>query len=341
MGRKDRERYYVGLHQQAHNKLVGMLAIGESRDEGKRTGEDREKIYSYGTFKTYRRAVMRFIKYVNEQHPECTSLKKAKPYINEWLAMRRDNGASAWTLSMEACALAKLYGIPPDSDLRFHAPPRRREDIRRSRVDAKRDRHFSLTNNAELIRFACATGCRRNVLERLRGDDLWSRERMLNRFAELESKNELREDEYLQLRLIRETLEMFPDMEYWIYHRRDKGGRSRYAPVRPDLQDVVLWRMQGIAPDALVFQTVHSAADIHHYRGEYAKWLYLHYTRPLEEIPYDRVNAGTGKRYQSEVYCCKGDEAGRRLDRAALKKVSYSLGHTRVTVVPRNYLYGM
>ena len=49
MGRKDRERYYVGLHQQAHNKLVGMLAIGESRDEGKRTGEDREKIYSYGT----------------------------------------------------------------------------------------------------------------------------------------------------------------------------------------------------------------------------------------------------------------------------------------------------
>ena len=243
MGRKDRERYYVGLHQQAHNKLVGMLAIGESRDEGKRTGEDREKIYSYGTFKTYRRAVMRFIGYVNREHPECTSLKKAKRYVNEWLEVRRDNGASAWTLSMEACALAKLYGIPPDSDLRFHAPPRGREDIRRSRVDAKRDRHFSLTNNAELIRFACATGCRRNVLERLRGYDLWNRERMLNRFAELESKNELREDESLQLRLIRETLEMFPDMEYWIYHRRDKGGRSRYAPVRPDLQDVVLRRM--------------------------------------------------------------------------------------------------
>ena len=149
MGRKSREKYHLTLHQQAHQKLVSMQAFGESRAKDKLTGADRNRIYSFATYKTYRRAVMRFIKYVEHNHPESTTLKKAKKYANEWLSTRVDAGMSAWTVSMETSALCKLYGILPDDPKRFHAPQRRREDIKRSRGEAKRDKHFSTKNNDE------------------------------------------------------------------------------------------------------------------------------------------------------------------------------------------------
>ena len=48
----------------------------------------------------------------------------------------------------------------------------------------------------------------------------------------------------------------------------------------------------------------------------------------LKKIPYDKVNRGTGKRYQSEVYSCRKDEAGKKLDKAAMLVCSKALGAT-------------
>ena len=152
MGRKNK-KYIKTLHQQAHEKLVRMQAFGDSRAADKLTGADRYKIYSYRTYTTYHRAVMRFIKYVQREHPECTTLKRARRYVNEWLQSRVDANMSSWTVSTEVCALSKLYNVLPDDERRFHTPPRHCADIKRSRVDAVRDRHFSKTNNAELIEF--------------------------------------------------------------------------------------------------------------------------------------------------------------------------------------------
>lgn len=64
------------------------------------------------------------------------------------------------------------------------------------------------------------------------------------------------------------------------------------------------------------------------------------YARKIEDIPYDKINRGTGKKYQSDVYICRSDEKGRKLDRTALLKCSRALGHNRTDVVARNYLYG-
>lgn len=341
MGRSKKNQYHKSLHQQIHERLVAMQAFGDSRREDKRRGEDRGKIYSFSTYQTYRRAAMRFAKYIEQTHPECTTMKKSKRYVSDWLCARREEGVSNWTLAMETSALCKLYGILPDDPERFRPPTRRREDIKRSRGDAKRDAHFSIKNNDELIKFVCATGTRRGVLEKLRGDQLWSRERMEVQAARLGEKDKLADGEAHQLTLLRQALSDFPEFAYFIYHSRDKGGKSRFAPVRPEFQEVVVRRMEEAGPTGLVFQRVHDGADIHHYRGVYARNLYRRFARKIEDIPYDRINRGSGKRYQSEVYCCRGDEKGRKLDRRALLLVSRALGHNRVNVVAENYLYGL
>lgn len=340
MGRGN-QKYRKNLHQQIHEKLVSLQAFGDSRAEDKKSGADRNKIYSFSTYKTYRRAAMRFEKYITRVHPECKTLKKAKRYVNEWLQFRVDSGMSAWTVSMETSALCKLYGILPDDPKRFQAPQRRREDIKRSRGDAKRDKRFSVKNNDELIKFATATGVRRNILERLKGGDLWSRSRMEGRVMELTRKKDLTEHEAKLLGLLEDALATFPEFEFFVFHRNDKGGRSRYAPVWPEYQDLVVRRMSEIAPDELVFLHIHSAADIHSYRAKYCQLLYRNFARDLKSLPYDKYNRGSKTWYQGDLYVCRADERGRMLDRAALLKCSKSLGHSRVDVIPRNYLYGL
>ena len=99
--------------------------------------------------------------------------------------------------------------------------------------------------------------------------------------------------------------------------------------------------MQNAGEYEKIWQHVSSNADIHGYRAEYATILYKQYARKIEEIPYDRINKGTGKRFQGDVYTCRKDESGRKLDRAAMAKCSKALGHNRVCVVADNYLRGL
>ena len=103
----------------------------------------------------------------------------------------------------------------------------------------------------------------------------------------------------------------------------------------------IVERMKNITPDEKVWQHVNENADIHSYRAEYATTMYRAYARNIEDIPYDRVNRGTGKRFQSEVYVCRKDEAGRKLDKAAMLLCSKALGHNRISVVADNYIRGL
>ena len=66
--------------------------------------------------------------------------------------------------------------------------------------------------------------------------------------------------------------------------------------------------------------------------------IYKANAREIKDIPYDRVNKGTGHHYQSEVYTCRKDESGRKLDKAAMLVCSKALGHNRIDVVANNYI---
>ena len=298
MGRRNKT-YSKDLHQQAYDQLTGMLAFGESKKEAMATGTAKNKIFSHATYKNYWKHIKYFLGYIKEKHPECTTLKNAKKYVNEWLQSRVDQGLSAWTVQLEAKALGKLYGISPDDEAYFDPPKRNRQDIKRSRGDRVRDQHFSKTNNDELIKFCRGTGLRRRELQELR------------------------------------------EAQSFIHVRNGKGGRERLSPIIGKHADQIVERIADTPAEEKVWQHIHTSADIHGYRAEYATAIYKAHARAIEDIPYDKINRGTGRRYQSEVYTCRKDEAGRKLDKAAMLVCSKALGHNRISVVADNYIRGL
>lgn len=340
MGRRNKA-YSKDLHQQAYDRLTGMQAFGESKKEAVANGTEKEKIFSFNTYKSYWKHTKYFIKYIKENHPECTTLKSAKKYVNEWLQTRVDQGLSAWTVQLEAKAMGKLYGISPDDENYFKPPKRNREDIKRSRGDRVRDKHFSKTNNDELIKFCKGTGLRRAELGELRGKDLVTREQIEAEIAQLESRPaaELTPADTKRLEMLQDT-RLF-EGDYFTHVRNGKGGRERMSPIIGPNMEQIVERIKSTPAEEKVWQHIHQSADIHGYRAEYATIIYKAKARAIEEIPYDRVNRGTGRKYQSEVYTCRKDEAGRKLDKAAMLVCSKALGHNRIEVVANNYIRGL
>ena len=276
-----------------------------------------------------------------KKHPECTTLKSAKKYANEWLQTRVDQGLSAWTVQLEAKALGKLYGISPDDENYFNPPKRKREEIKRSRGDRVRDKHFSKTNNDELIKFCRGTGLRRKELQELRGKDLVSRAQIEAEISELQKIPEEQRAPSVTKRLeMLQDARLFSE-EWFIHVRNGKGGRERLSPIIGKNAGQIIERIADTPAEEKVWQHIHNCADIHGYRAEYATAIYKAHARAIEEIPYDRVNRGTGRRYQSEVYTCRKDEAGKKLDKAAMLICSKALGHNRISVVADNYIRGL
>jgi integrase len=340
MGRKNKA-YSKNLHQQAYDKLTGMQAFGESKKVAIQNGTAKDKIFSFNTYRTYWNHTKYFIKYIQEKHPECTTLKSAKKFVNEWLQLRVDQGLSAWTVQTEAKALGKLYGIMPEDNNYFKPPERNRKDIKRSRGDRVRDTHFSVTNNDELIKFCKGTGLRRSELSALKGKDLVIRRQIEEKIAQIEVKNEKERThhEIKQMTMLKDT-KMF-EGEYFTYVRKGKGGRERVSPIVGRNAEQIVERIKLTSKEDKVWQYVNSNADIHGYRAEYATTIYKTYARKIEDIPYDKVNKGTGKKFQSNVYTCRKDEAGKKLDKQAMIKCSKALGHNRLSIVADNYLRGL
>ena len=340
MGRKNKS-YYKDLHQQAYDRLNGMQAFGESKKEAIANGTDRGKIFSFNTYQTYWKHTKYFLKYIKETHPECTTLKSAKKYVNEWLQLRTDQGLSAWTIQTEAKALSKLYGIQPDDDGYFKPPKRNREDIKRSRGDRVRDRHFSEENNDELVKFCKGTGLRRSELMELRGKDLVTRAQIEDEIARLNAlpAGERSAAADKRLEMLQDT-RLF-DEEYFTHVRNGKGGGERLSAIIGRFAGQIIGRIRETPAEEKVWQYVNTNADIHGYRAEYATAIYKTHARPIQDIPYDRVHRGTGRRYQSEVYTCRKDEAGKKLDKAAMLVCSKALGHNRISVVADNYIRGL
>ena len=338
MGRDKSYLYKKSLHQQAHEKLMSMQAFGESRYRDKRDGSDKGKIYSYKTYETYREQTRYFVRWVQETHTECKTLKRARKLVNPWLEHLVEQGYSAWTIHTSCAALCKLYGIDKDDPKRFRPPTRHRAEIRRSRGVAARDKDFSVTNNYEIIEFVKATGTRRAVLQKLSGSDLWSSDQITERIGVLLAETERTDAQERELRMLRETMELFPMYSWFLMHRRDKGGRQRLSPICGPGTAAVVARMQATPPNERVWLHVPSGMDVHAFRACYATALYKSHARPIDKIPYDTVNKGTGRLYQSEVYNCRKDEKGKRLDKRAMLLVTKALGHNRLSVAADFYL---
>lgn len=339
MGRRDK-RYSKTLHQQAYEKLNSMQAFGQSKKDAMKDGTARDKIFSYNTYKTYWKHTKYFISYMKENHPQVTTLSKSEKYVNEFLQSRVDQGLSAWTIQTEAKALGKLFGIEPGSKNYFDCPKRERYEIKRSRDTAKRDRHFSKANNAELVNFCKGTGLRRSELEKLKGKDMVNLLQIERRLMELESKTSLTEKEEKTLAMLKDVRLYGGKYDHFLFVK-GKGGRIRLSPIIGIHSEEIIARIEQTGKNENVWLHVHSAADIHGYRGDYATSIYKAYARDIKDIPYDKKHKGTGRMYQGDVYTCRKDEAGKKLDKRAMLVCSKALGHNRIEVVANNYLRGL
>lgn len=339
MGHKKKSSDHRDLHQQAYDRLKGMQHFGDSKKDDKTNDKKHEtdvvseKIYSFSTYQTYWKHTKYFVQYVRKNHPECSQLDKAKKYVSEWLQTRVDAKLSAWTVQTEAAALNKLFRIRKDDPQRFQPPLRRKEDIIRSRGTKSRDRHFSEAKNEELVNFCKGCGFRRNILEKLKGSDLYSREKIEATLKEARIKGD-----YAMKKACTDALRTFPDKDYFILHRNDKGGKTRISPIVGPDKEKIIERMKNTGPDEKVWQYVSSACDVHGYRADYATTLYKEYARPIDQLNYtNKIRCADGK-YRSEIYICRGDEAGKRLDREAIGVISIALGHNREDTAITNYI---
>ena len=342
MGRKNKA-YSKTLHQQAYDKLTSMQAFGESKKEAMKNGTEKDKIFSFNTYKSYWKHIKYFIKYVQETDLKCKTLKSAKKYVNEWLQKREAEGLSASTMHLEAKALGKLYGISPDDENYYQPPKRHREDIKRSRGTAKRDHHFSEKNNDELVKFCKGTGLRRCELSSIKGGDIITKTEIEAEITKLESIPEDKRTaaDEKQLGILKDT--RYFEEEYYVHIRKGigKGGRERYSPIIGEHQKQIADRIIKTPEEKKVWEHIHGAADIHGYRAEYATAVDKAHARDIKDIPYDKINKGTGRKYQSDVYTCRKDEVKRKLDRAAMTMCSKALGHNRAEVFATNYLRGL
>lgn len=287
------------LVRQVQEAYDNMLAIGKSKHQDKIRGDAFGKIYSWNTYKSYMKHANYFARYCRDIHG-CHTLKECRLYVDEWLQHRIDNRLSAYTIKLESAALGKLYGCRTTEFIK--TPSRKRENIQRSRGDKVRDYHFSESNHREFVEFCKSTGLRRAELRTLTGDKLIQKD----------------------------------GKYYIIVNRGSKGGRYREAEVIGNVENVkALMERAGAGK---VFDVVPSGADVHGYRSDYATAVYNKYARPIEEIPYDTIHWGLKCAYQSQVYHCRGDKKGIKMDKMAMLKASQALGHNRISVVGAHYI---
>lgn len=338
MGRKDK-KYRKSLKGQCDEVLRQMLCFGESKLIAKKSDDMKGKIFSKSTYSNYRTHCHYFLDYVKNNHPEETKLDGARKYIKEYIDYRISKGLSAWTIKLDACAINKLYGISEEDDEFVKTPPRKRENIKRSRYPAKRDKNFNEAKHPEFVNFCRGTGLRSEGIKSIKGDCLYTKEQ-LNRKIKIFEIGEIGRphapEQKLEYKILKDT-ELFDEKNY--IKVKEKGGKVRYAPILDSRAKQIVARIKATPPDKKVWANVNKNADIHSYRADYATEMYKKYARNIEDISKDIPVEINGKTRKNGIYTCRReDESGKKLDVVAQLKVSKALGHNRLDVVAENYL---
>ena len=341
------------LVKQVNDKLKSRLAIGESRHAMKQKHKDGEYIFSWTTYRNYLKHICYFVKYIKDD-PRVISelgrkphtLDECKPYCDLWIQSMLDRQLSASTISMCASALVKLFECSREElGIKDIVPEQIRENIKRSRKPAERDKNFKedIAHNKEFADFCRATGLRRSEVAQIRGSDLvWDKNKW-------------------HLSVTCNT----------------KGGRPRLSEIMgtdEEIQRVV--DLCKAAGSNKIYPKPNTNADIHSFRAQYAKKVYQKYARKPEECRNERLilhNGKIDKVYVSKngkadverfnylytgkinkkgmpemkkgyadvptLYRCRSDMNGVLLDRQAIFIASEALGHGRDDVIPDHYMW--
>src|SRR5581483_10125937 len=167
-----------GIIYEALERLDSLMAIGEKRSKAKATalgageltgGFSTGKIHSYQTRTNYQKIVMAFIQWARREYGinRLSRLDaRADELVSDYLSLRIVQGYSAWTLQTERSAF-RLFFSNRQLAADVLLPKRRRENITRSRLPAKRDQHVQPNNWRPLIDLLEVCGLRREEVRDL------------------------------------------------------------------------------------------------------------------------------------------------------------------------------
>lgn len=225
-----------------------------------------------------------------------------------YLKRLHTDGKSDWSIATAAAAINKAMGWSL-SPRKLGLPVRRKEHITRSRLPREHDKR-DFTKYEYQITFAKGTGVRRMSVTVVRPRDC------------------VRNSDGVVIGV----------------HVTEKGGRHRIAPVLTDyrgkITEIVDRAITENSEDAPIFAAYDTHIDNHRFRAEYAAAL-------LHQLEDERA-AGQpvfGGAFALKDYCrLKGKDAQRKAvtsghDNDLLGAVSGALGHNRIEIVLRHYLY--
>lgn len=288
-------------------KVAKERAIGEHRAFCNRHGQAfrltdvrLEGIYSTNTFKNYMRVGGRFLEYLDREGLKARTIEQAvKRYGTQYLRDMEDRGLSPYSVLQAKSFMGKVLGREVDYTIA------KEKDPTKGRSESVRGRTFSEDLNRGLVALARGTGARRGDLESLKVEDFVKR----------------------------------GDVCIGVDFKGSKGGRDRYTPILPEYQKEIsrLVAERELLGKEKVLDNVNSHANIHAYRREYCKALYLKCSKDKDyrdSIAREYKARGKDLSITKEEYKTRD---GRTFDRESLSIASQALGHNRLDIIPKNY----
>ena len=241
------------IRYQIEKELKSMCRFGESRYEAKKYRTAYKYIYSFNTMKTYIKQVNYMVNWAKDNGIKLKSIDDIREHGDEWLQWSVEQGQSPWIVSTKRSALCKLCQVPY-SYFKTKIPPKRRQDIKRSRDMGKSLKHFSEDKNIEQVTFCRCTGLRLNELRNIRGSDLYF-------------------DEF--------------GHPWLTVTKGTKGGRKRLTKLYGSPEELELCvSLCHRAKDDKVFPHVKKSANTHGYRAQYCQRVYDAEKRDLSTLSF-------------------------------------------------------
>lgn len=282
-------------------------AIGEHKAFCNRQGETfrlmdvrLEGIYSTNTFKNYLQVGGRFLEYLDKEGLKARTISQAvNKYGTQYLRDMEDRGLSPYSVLQAKSFMGKVLGREIDYTIAKDKEPTK------GRSESLRGQTFREDLNRDLVSLAKGTGARRGDLESLKVENFIKR----------------------------------GDICIGVEFKGSKGGRDRYTPILPEYQKEIsrLVADRELLGKEKIFDKVNSHANIHAYRREYCKSLYLKCINDKEykdKLVSDYESRGKEMTITKEEYKTRD---GRTFDRQSLAIASQALGHNRLDVIPKSY----
>jgi len=303
------------LTSQLKQRMTDLNEIGKSRNKAKnemrentdfKFGDTVPGIHSIQTMKNYNQVSHEFIKWAKSQGAgNRQDLNEViQKYGTEYLKHRESQNLSTQTLKRDRAALNKIMTSDKKIDYKFQST--NIHQITRSRSNKNTDnKHFNELNNSALVALAKGTGGRRSDLKKL-------------------------------------TPECFYEKNGNLYCRfeQSKGGKDRTVIVRDEYRKEIENRISMTRSNERLFERIHSNADIHSYRRNYAQELYKDIIKndDLKRDLADLYSARIEPKIKSDYYITKGEDNFFKGKRDDIHLITNALGHNRLEVAVNHYL---